>query len=218
MENVKSLHSGAALKYDAELERSDEQLLSWFLEGDSAAFQKLVARYEKELLHFLMRFLGNRADAEDMRQETFLVLFKKAAQFDTTQKFKTWFFTIATNKARDLLRTRGRHSAVESFDNPIVPTQDAQFMQMMEGPAADPSATLVLQDIVDDVRGAVAQLPDKKQAKLLSMTYFDGMSLAQIAEILRIPIGTVKSGRHAARQSFAELFSQKFDPREYMVA
>src|SRR5437016_4072044 len=88
--------------------RPDEQLLLAYRQGDRASFAQLVSRYQRELFHFLVRFLGDRAAAEDVFQETFLQVHQSAEQFDTSRRFRPWLFTIAANKARDLIRSQAR--------------------------------------------------------------------------------------------------------------
>src|SRR5579859_1894615 len=89
-------------------EPSDEHLLADYRTGDKSAFAALVSRYQRELYHFLVRFLGNRASAEDVFQETFLQVHQSAEQFDPQRRFRPWLFTIAANKARDLIRSQSR--------------------------------------------------------------------------------------------------------------
>src|SRR5256714_11198968 len=89
-------------------EPSDEQLLAEYRAGDKSKFAVLVLRYQRELYHFLVRFLGDRALAEDVFQETFLQVHQSADQFDPTRRFRPWLFTIAANKARDLIRSQAR--------------------------------------------------------------------------------------------------------------
>src|SRR5687767_2790468 len=87
---------------------TDEQLLKSYREGNKKDFGRLVERYQRELFHFLVRFLGDRAAAEDVFQETFLQVHQSADQFDLTRRFRPWLFTIAANKARDLMRSNAR--------------------------------------------------------------------------------------------------------------
>ena len=79
--------------------RTDEALLGSYMQGDRPAFAELIRRYSNELLHFLTRFLGSRAAADDVFQETFLQVHLSAETFDTKRRFKPWLFTIAANKA-----------------------------------------------------------------------------------------------------------------------
>ena len=89
-------------------EPTDEQLLAEYRAGDKTKFAVLVMRYQRELYHFLVRFLGDRAAAEDVFQETFLQVHQSAEQFDLSRRFRPWLFTIAANKARDLIRSQAR--------------------------------------------------------------------------------------------------------------
>src|SRR5437879_2698722 len=88
--------------------RTDEQLLEAYRFGEKTSFSQLVERYQRELFHFLVRFLGDRAAAEDVFQETFLQVHQSAGQFDPQRRFRPWLFTIAANKARDLMRSQSR--------------------------------------------------------------------------------------------------------------
>src|SRR4051812_5021886 len=99
---------GAVTSYDQPNGRTDEQLLSAYRSGDKASFSNLVTRYQRELFHFLIRFLGDRAAAEDVFQEAFLQVHQSADQFDLQRRFRPWLFTIAANKARDLMRSQAR--------------------------------------------------------------------------------------------------------------
>src|SRR5207237_6311742 len=104
-------------------ERSDEQLLADYRAGDRASFSELVGRYQRELYHFLVRFLGNRAAAEDVFQETFLQVHQSAEQFDPQRRFRPWLFTIAANKARDLIRSQARRPT-NPLQAPISPRDE----------------------------------------------------------------------------------------------
>ena len=95
-------------------DRSDEKLLEDYRHGDKGSFAKLVSRYQRELYHFLVRFLGNRSSAEDVFQETFLQVHQSAEQFDTQRRFRPWLFTIAANKARDLIRSQSAAPPIRS--------------------------------------------------------------------------------------------------------
>src|SRR5690349_19532969 len=112
---------------------SDEQLLAEYRAGDKSSFSKLVSRYERELYHFLVRFIGDRAAAEDVFQETFLQVHQSADQFDPQRRFRPWLFTIAANKARDLMRSQARRPTnplqanVNSGDD-----EGGQFIDLME--------------------------------------------------------------------------------------
>lgn len=89
-------------------ETSDEHLLADYLAGRTECFERLVQRHQRELFHFLIRFTGSAAVAEDVVQEAFLQVHLSGDAFDPSRRFKPWLFTIAANKARDWLRGRSR--------------------------------------------------------------------------------------------------------------
>ena len=92
-------------------QRTDEQLLAEYLRGDRQAFTELIGRYQSELYNYLLKFLSQPALAEDVFQETFLQVHLSAESFQAERRFRPWLYTIAVNKARDLLRKqKRRHS------------------------------------------------------------------------------------------------------------
>ena len=182
---------------------TDEQLLLRYTKGDTAAFQQLVERYRRELYHFLARFLGDPALAEDVFQETFLQVHLSAEGFDVTRRLKPWLFTIAANKARDALRSRFRHSAAELDAEVSSGNQEAtRFVDLMPGNIAPPAETLSNQETSDIVMKMVGQMPENLRTVLL-LSYFQELPYKEIAEILNVPLGTVKSRLHVAVKEFA---------------
>ena len=182
---------------------SDEQLLTDYCAGDKASFGALVQRYQRELYHFLVRFLGNRAAAEDIFQETFLQVHQSAEAFDSQRRFKPWLFTIAANKARDLIRSQARRPT-----NPLQASiggdaEGGEFIDLMESAIELPEEPLARQEMQMKVQRVVAQMPDHLR-EILILSYFNTFPYRQIADILEIPLGTVKSRLHAAVATFAE--------------
>jgi len=185
-------------------ERSDEQLLDSYRHGDRAAFALLVGRYQRELYHFLVRFLGNRAAAEDVFQETFLQVHQSAEQFDPQRRFRPWLFTIAANKARDLIRSQARRPA-----NPLQATispgddESGEFIDLMQSASELPSDPMEKRELQQLVHNTVATMPEHLR-EILLLSYFHQFPYKQISEILDIPLGTVKSRLHAAVAHFAD--------------
>jgi RNA polymerase sigma-70 factor (ECF subfamily) len=186
---------------------TDEQLLEAYRQGDKSSFAALVARYQRELYHFLTRFLGDRIAAEDVFQETFLQVHQSRNQFDPARRFKPWLFTIAANKARDLMRSRARRPT-----NPLQASvsggqdEGTEFMDLMaaSGPAGQsPEEPLEQQEMKDAVQRIVQSMPDHLR-EILLLSYFHQFPYKQIGDILGIPLGTVKSRLHAAVAYFAE--------------
>ena len=184
--------------------RIDEQLLDDYRHGDNTAFAQLVSRYERELYHFLVRFLGNRASAEDVFQETFLQVHQSAEQFDPQRRFRPWLFTIAANKARDLIRSQARRPT-----NPLSATispsdeESGEFIDLMQSAADLPSEPMEKQELQAQVQETVSGMPEHLR-EILLLSYFHQFPYKQISEILDIPLGTVKSRLHAAVAHFAD--------------
>jgi RNA polymerase sigma-70 factor (ECF subfamily) len=183
---------------------SDEQLLEAYRHGDKTGFSHLVERYQRELFHFLVRFLGDRAAAEDVFQETFLQVHQSADQFDLSRRFRPWLFTIAANKARDLMRSQARRPA-NPLQASISPGNDegGQFIDLMESASAAPGARLEKEELQRLVHKTVMEMPDHLR-EILLLSYFHQFPYRQISDILNIPLGTVKSRLHASVAHFAD--------------
>jgi len=182
---------------------TDEQLIDAYRGGRTAAFEALVGRYRDELFHFLARFAGSRAAAEDIFQDAFLQVHLSIDTFDTDRRFKPWLFTIAANKARDYLRKRKRRPAMP-LSAPVGDDAEGQtFIDLMEADLPMPSEKVEREELSDRVATAVQLLPDHLR-EILLLAYFQKLSYNEIAEVLGIPLGTVKSRLHTAVGTFAE--------------
>ena len=195
-------HDLAALK--------DEQLVVAYREGEVAALSELIGRYEKELFHFLIRFAGNRAFAEDLFQETFLQIHQSAKTFDASKRFKPWLFTIAANKARDHLR-REKRRRTAPLSALIDPSKESgtSFIDLIEADIPLPNDVALDGEIAGLVRELADQLPDHLR-EVLVMAYFHQFAYKDIAQMLSIPLGTVKSRLHAAVGTFAQLWKARY--------
>ena len=182
--------------------RTDEELLVAHLDGDGSAYPELMDRYKNELLHFLIRFVGSKAAAEDVFQETFLQIHISGATFDPKRRFKPWLFTIAANKGRDWHRKHSKRT-VMSLSQEIGggEGETARFIDLMESDTELPDADLLNSEQINDVRKAVDELPSHLR-EILLLNYFQQMSYVQISDSLEIPLGTVKSRLHAAVAAF----------------
>ncbi len=182
--------------------RTDEEMLADYLDGDVAAFRALLERYHDPLLRFLIRLTGGRATAEDVFQDTFLQIHQSAGGFDGTKRFKPWLFTIAANKGRDALRRKNRRPTV-SLSAGIDAGSDRSFVDLMLIDMPDVSDRMNREELAAAVQRAVDHLSPRLK-EILLLSYFQKMGYQQIAEVLGIPLGTVKSRLHAAVASFAK--------------
>ena len=189
-------------------DRTDEQLLERYLNGDLPAFQQLVERYQRELYHFLVRFLGDRAAAEDVFQEAFLQVHQSGSGFDLSRRFRPWLFTLAATQARDLMRAQARRPT-NPLQAEISPGdgEGGQFIDLMSADVPPPDEPLARQELQQAVQSTVMGMPDHLR-EILLLSYFHQFPYKQIADILEIPLGTVKSRLHAAVAHFADRWKQ----------
>lgn len=185
---------------------TDEQLLAEHLNGEPGRFADLVRRHSDELFRFLARFLGNAAAAEDLIQEVFLQVHQSAASFDTTRRFKPWLFTIAANKARDLLRSRRRRPEMPLDAVVTGESSEGQtFLGFLADESLSPDGTVSLEEQREQVRKVLAGMPERLR-EVLVLSYYHGFPYKEIAEILDVPLGTVKSRLHSAIEVFGRSY------------
>jgi RNA polymerase sigma-70 factor (ECF subfamily) len=187
---------------------SDEDLLTRFCKGQTEAFGVLVRRYERELFGYLRRYLGDGTLAEDVFQNTFLQVYVKSNQYEPGRPVRPWLYTIATNQAIDALRRNGRHQAL-SLDQcrEELAEGDAQtLMDLLESRGPSPVEAAEGQERRERIRASVDRLPDFLR-EVLILAYYQGLKYREIAEILDIPVGTVKSRLHAALVKLQEIWA-----------
>jgi len=185
---------------------TDEQLLADYLAGQPDAFELLVRRHSQELFRFLVRFTGSAATAEDIVQDTFLQVHLSAASFDRSRRLKPWLFTIAANKARDLLRSRARRPEVPLDARVGVDEDESQrFLDFLADVEHSPSASLEQEEEREFVRSVLGKMPDHLR-EVLILSYYHRFPYKEIAEILGVPLGTVKSRLHAAVGHFGQAY------------
>lgn len=188
-------------------DRRDEELLADHLAGRAGAFDALVRRYADELYAFLARFVGNTAAADDLVQETFLQVHLAANTFDPQRRFRPWLYTIAANKARDYLRSRAR-KAEQPLETRGPDDEGPGAGQIVEAVGPSTFEQSSAEETREAVRALIAQMPEHLQL-ILVLGYYQKLAYAEIAEILGIPVGTVKSRLHAAVTRFARMWESR---------
>ncbi len=181
---------------------TDEELIARFQQGDNYAFDLLVKRYKDPLLNFVYRFVGEREEAEDIVQETFLRLFKNKHYYREIAKFSTWIYTIAGNLAKTELRRRKRRKLL-SISHFMSTDKDYDIPDEDSNPERDTNTVItdkIIQQAIDKLS------PKFKQVILLRDV--QGFSYEEIAQIVGIPLGTVKSRVNRARLKLQEDLQQ----------
>ena len=166
---------------------TDEELIARFQKGDVYAFEKIVSRYKDPLINFVYNYLGNRIDAEDVIQETFLRVFKNKHLYRNIAKFSTWIYTIAGNLAKTELRRR-RRRRVLSLSQMGFEDKDYDIPDFFSSPDR-----IVQSEIKEkEIRKEIEALPLKFK-EVVVLRDIQEFSYEEISGILKIPIGTVKS-------------------------
>jgi RNA polymerase sigma-70 factor (ECF subfamily) len=187
---------------------TDEQVLALYVNEDASrerregAFRELVGRYERRVWAICLRALGSPTDAEEAMQDTFIRIARSADTFRGDSRLSTWVHRVATSACQDLLRKAARR--------PQTPMEDvakaAAAAGLDEGPdEADGAATR------DQIRRALATLDDTSRM-IVVLCAIEGHEYAEVAEILAIPVGTVKSRLFRARARLADLLSDWVEP------
>ncbi|HQU43445.1 MAG: RNA polymerase subunit sigma-70 [Planctomycetia bacterium 21-64-5] len=180
-------------------EMTDEELLSAYRESAAKlAFAELVQRYERELYNYLRRYLGDPVMAEDAFQGTFLQLHLKCDQFEPDKKVRPWLYMIATNQAIDAQRRNKRHRLV-SLDrrNSADDEEMGTLVDLLVSKEVGPADQMESDERREWVRNAVSELPPTLLSAV-TLIYYQGLKYREAAEILDVPVGTVKSRLHAA--------------------
>ena len=171
---------------------AEQRVIEAVLDGDIDRFEDLVRRYQKPIINFIFRMVGNYEDAAELSQDVFIKSYSSLASYDPSYRFSTWLFRIATNRAIDFLRKK--RVPVVSMEGP-----DEEYTPQY--PADDASPLDELED--DRVRGlladAIQQLPSDYR-EVIVLYHVNEVSYEQIATITGLPLGTVKNRIFRARQ------------------
>ena len=181
------------------VEWSDEQLLVRYRQTrDEQLFAALVKRYERELFEYLRSYLRDSQLAEDTFQTTFLHVHMKCHQFDKNRRVRPWLYKIATNRAIDNQRSRRRRAAM-SLNAPCDPCdpESSTWIDYLVGSTQSPPVQVMKRESRSKSLAAMYELPEHLRQVVL-LIFFQGLKYREAAEVLSIPLGTVKSRMHAA--------------------
>ena len=165
-------------------------MLERYLTGDVVAFDQIMAAHEDRVFAVCLRIMANRDAALDAAQETFITLFRKAGQFKGQSAFSTWLYRVAVNTCYDQLRKQKRRRTEqlpEDRDPPDVTTEDR----------------LTSVELRPEIEEAIGALPTEFQAAVI-LSDLEGLPLQTVADVLEIPVGTVKSRVFRGRKLLPE--------------
>ncbi len=176
----------------------EKALLIKVKEGDLEAFQQLIQPCELKIYNTALGIVQSHHDAEDVMQETLIKIFGNIHKFKGDSKFSTWVYTITVNTAKDHLRKK---KSVVSFD----PAEHQQFLED-GGPAVVDQ--VVAEETMDEIRSAMEQLKEEMKLPLV-LRDIEELSYEEIAKILGLSLGTVKSRIFRGREKLREILVQK---------
>lgn len=177
---------------------SDAELVRAIARGDEQAFASLYHRYNSTLFGFLIRILDSPPEAEDVLQEVFVHVWRRAADYEETRgRVFTWLATIARSRAVDRIRATGTRDRLEDKASHERPKDVAD--------AADDAIMTEQREIILE---ALDSIPEGQRRALL-LAYFDGLSQSEIAELTGTPLGTVKTRTREGLRKLRDLLRKR---------
>ncbi len=184
---------------------ADREIVKRVLGGDKNAFSILVDRYQDRIYSVVLNYAGNPDDAVDIMQETFLKAYNKLASFNQSSAFYTWLYRIAINTAIDALRKRKSRPA-DSLDDDKY--SQIGFEPVSHDISTDPEVSAVRSEQVRMLRNGLSYLSEKLKGVII-LHDVEGLSQEEVAEILHIPVGTVKSRVSRGRQELKKVLKEQ---------
>ncbi|MGC9111659.1 MAG: RNA polymerase sigma factor [candidate division WOR-3 bacterium] len=179
---------------------SDEELVRRVQQGNMAAFEELVRRYERKVYNITYRLLGNEQDATEALQDTFLRAYRFIPKFAFKSSFYTWLYRIATNVSLTRLRRR-KNVEVVSLDAPVPETDDLKFDLPDTGQT--PEEVFAQKRLRERLDQAVRELPENYR-QVVVLRDLEGLSNEEVSRILKLSVPAVKSRLHRARLALRE--------------
>ena len=173
-------------------------------QGDANAFEALVTAYQKQVYNLALRTVGNPEDAADLSQEAFLRAYRSIGSFRGDSKFSVWLYRLTTNICIDFLRSKGRKPTVSlTMENDDEETQELDVAD----DRFDPEENFQRAELQRAVQRGLNALPEEFRT-ILVLRELEGMSYAEIGEILHLEEGTVKSRLFRARSRLCDFLKQ----------
>lgn len=178
----------------------DQDLVQRVRQGDKAAFDLLVIKYQHRIVHLVNRYVKDPSEAQDVAQDTFIKAYRALAEFRGESAFYTWLYRIAINTAKNYLLSKNRrHSDYEIDMQDAEQIENAPQLKDIE----TPENQLMNEQIISVIKAAIEKLPEEMRIAI-TLREFEGMSYEEIAEAMDCPIGTVRSRIFRAREAIDE--------------
>lgn len=191
---------------------SDQTLVEQCLDGDERAAREIVVRFEKPIFSLIYRMVRDRELAEDLAQETFVRTLNNLRRYNPSYKFSSWLFKIGYNLTIDHLRKKQLDIvSIQGAPDAVTPDQQAATRITLEDPDERPDELLEARSIGEEIEEAIDRLrPEYRTAILLR--HVQGYAYEEIAEVMEVPLGTVKTYIHRARNELKEALVHLREP------
>ena len=191
----------------------DRVLVDRFKSGDQSAFDGMVSRYWDRIYSMVHQLLRNPEDAEEVTQDAFIRAHRGLVNFRGDSAFSTWLYQIATNLARNRYWYwwRRKRDKTISFDAPVSGENDTTLADIIPAEVETPDDITVTQEFVDRIATGMGRLSSKHR-EILTLRNIKNLSYEEIADILGISVGTVKSRIARARESLRSKLGEDFKP------
>ncbi|MBP7804607.1 MAG: RNA polymerase sigma factor [Candidatus Pacebacteria bacterium] len=186
------------------MERTDDQLITEYRQGDETAFKELIERYIHPIYAFTFRLTGREAEANDIAQETFVKVWKKLPVYKLSGTFKSWIFAIARNTAIDYLRKK-KSAVFSDFENE---SGKNSLTETLSDPDTIP-AELIRKAEEKELLGGGLETLSVDDREILSLHYDQEMTFEEIGAIVKKPLNTVKSRHRRALAKLRTYFEHK---------
>lgn len=204
-------HQGHSSEVDVNHASDEQLLLNYRDHRDVASFEALVHRYEKPIYNYLYRYLRNGSLAEDVFQATFLRLHEKCKLYDEDQPVRPWLYSIGTHQAIDALRKEGRRQVASLDSEHSVDDADVvTLLNLLESETPSPLDQAEEHERAAWTRKQVDGLPDHQRVAVL-LIFFQGLKYREVAEILQVPVGTIKARIHKALLTLNRAWRRTYD-------
>ncbi|MDH7601025.1 MAG: sigma-70 family RNA polymerase sigma factor [Armatimonadota bacterium] len=203
LENSVGARAGSFGDYE---QLGEDVLIERCKAGDTAAFDEIVRRFEKRVFNYALRVTGNYNDACDVAQEAFIRAFHSIQTFRGDAKFATWIYRIVTNVYLDERKKLKSHPTT-SLDDTIELDENSVTRQI-EDSTPSPDEIVQTKERMRILQRAINALPDYQRI-IITLYHVEHRSYEEIAEILKLPIGTVKSRLNRARLAIAEMLESE---------
>jgi RNA polymerase sigma-70 factor (ECF subfamily) len=179
----------------------EKALIALCKEKNRGAFNELILRYERKVYNFAYRLTGNHDDAGDIAADAFVRIYNSLSNFRGDSAFVTWLYRVVTNIYLDS-RKRSKAHLTHSLDE-MIDLEETSVSRQIEDPGPDPSEIAELKERGELLQAAIATLPEY-QRSMIVLYHNENRSYEEIAEMMDLPIGTVKSRLNRARWSLRE--------------